>query len=146
MDIRLAERGDHDEWLRMRHALWHDYDESLFLDEMRDILADADRQIVFVAACGAGRLGGFVELSIHPHAVGCDTRDVGYLEGWYVDDDLRRQGVGTALLEAGEDWARSKGCRELASDAYIDNILSFDVHLARGFTETERLIHFKKRL
>jgi aminoglycoside 6'-N-acetyltransferase I len=146
MRIRPVEPEDYVEWLRMRRALWNDYEESLFPGEMADILADADRQAVFVADRGDGRLGGFVELSIHPHAVGCETRNVGYLEGWYVDADIRRRGVGTSLLAAGEMWARRRGCRELASDAFIDNTLSLQAHLARGFSETGRLIHFKKRL
>jgi hypothetical protein len=42
---------------------------------------------------------------------------VAYLEGWYVDRDVRRHGIGAALVHAAEAWARERGYRELASDA-----------------------------
>ncbi len=155
MRIRLIQRADHDEWLRMRKALWPETTETTLEAELIDIIADADNQAVFVAERpavgaaledGAPQLGGFVELSIHPHAIGCDSRNVGYLEGWYVDEDLRRTGVGRQLVAAGEAWARSKGCREIASDTLGKNATGLAAHLAGGYTETERLIHFKKEL
>ena len=155
MRIRLMERPDHDEWLRMRKALWPETSETTLEAELTDIMGDADNQAVFVAerpAVGAAlegapaQLGGFVELSIHPHAIGCDSRNVGYLEGWYVDDDLRRTGIGRQLVAAGEAWARSKGCREIASDTLANNTTGLNAHLACGYIETERLVHFKKEL
>ena len=91
-------------------------------------------------------LGGFVEVSIHPHAIGCDTRPVGYVEGWYVEPDLRTTGVGRSLLDAAESWARDRGCREMASDAIVGNDASVAAHQACGYTVTERLVHFRKRL
>jgi len=63
-----------------------------------------------------------------------------------VDEDLRRTGVGRQLVAAGEEWARSKGCRELASDTLLTNATGLAAHLACGYSETERLIHFKKSL
>lgn len=88
----------------------------------------------------------FLEASIRPYADGCDTRNVGYIEGWYVDADMRRQGLGAELVSAAEAWAIEQGCREMASDCLLDNEISFRAHLALGYQETERLIHFKKRL
>jgi hypothetical protein len=38
-----------------------------------------------------------------------------------------------------ENWARSQGCGELASDAELNNLVSQVVHMALGFTETERV-------
>ena len=93
-----------------------------------------------------GGLGGFVEVSIHPHAIGCDTRPVGYVEGWYVDADLRRSEIGRQLLAAAEAWARSKGCVEMTSDTLLGNEVGFASHQACGYDVTGRLIHFKKRL
>jgi aminoglycoside 6'-N-acetyltransferase I len=70
---------------------------------------------VFVAE----RLGGFVEAGLRPAAGGCVPRPVGYVEGWYVDADLSRRGLGRQLMRSAEDWARGRGCTEMASDADV---------------------------
>lgn len=146
MKIRRVEPSDRAEWLRVRAALWADYDESQFPAETAEILADADGHAVFVIERDDGRLGGFAEIAIRGQAVGCETTGVGYLEGWYVDADLRQGGLGRKLLEAGEAWARSKGCREMASDADIHNAASLAAHAACGFREATRQVNFKKEL
>ena len=81
----------------------------------------SDVDEVFVAERPDGGLCGFLEAAIRSRANGCDSTPVGYIEGWYVDEDVRRQGVGRALVEAAEAWARSKGCRQMASDAELWN-------------------------
>lgn len=103
-------------------------------------------QAVLVAERATGGLGGFIELGLRQYADGCDSRPVGYVEGWYVDPDLRQQGVGAALVRAGEEWARAQGCTEMASDCLLDNEGSLRAHLALGYEEAERLIHFRKAL
>jgi len=47
------------------------------------------------------------------YADGSLSSPVGYIEGWYVDDDLRGQGIGKALMQTAEDWARSIGLTEM---------------------------------
>jgi aminoglycoside 6'-N-acetyltransferase I len=71
---------------------------------------------------------------------------VAYLEGWYVDSDMRRQGVGAALIRSAEDWARAKGLHEFASDAQLANAVSQEAQVALGFTEVERLVAYRKVL
>ena len=112
---------------------------------MPTILAD-DTQVVFVAARDGGGLGGFAEVAILPHALGCQTHPVGYLEGWWVDPDLRRTGLGRQLVAAAENWARAKGCREVASDTDVGNDVSLTAHLALGYKQVGRVIPFNKRL
>lgn len=104
----------------MRKGVWPTCPDETLRAEMAGICADAD-QAVFVAVREGGGLGGFAEVSIHPHALGCETHPVGYLEGWWVDPDLRRTGVGCQLLAAAEEWARAKGWREMASDTDLGN-------------------------
>lgn len=145
MNIRRAEPGDWDEWLRMRCALWDDASAEEHEAEMRDILADPDSP-VFVAARPNGRLGGFLEGGVRKYADGCDSSPVGYIEGWYMDADLRRQGLGGALVQAMEAWARERGLTEMASDTWIENETSIAAHKRLGYEEAERLVHFVKSL
>lgn len=130
----------------MRQALWPDFSPDFLDEEIQEILADLDNLPVFVAVRPDSACGGFVEAAIRPYADGCDTRSVGYIEAWYVDPDLRRQGVGAALIAAVEAWARRRGCQEMASDCLLENQVSLRAHLALGYQEKERLIHFCKKL
>lgn len=145
MNIRNVTTEDRAEWLRMRKALWPecpDEDQAREIDECLKESANA----VFVAERPGGGLCGFLEASIRPWANACEHRPVGYIEGWYVDPDARLQGVGRALVEAAEVWARSRGCRQMASDAVLENLVSQQAHGALGYAETERLVLFKKDL
>ena len=100
----------------------------------------------FVAVRPDGSLGGFLEAGIRPYADGCDTSPVGYIEGWYVDPDLRRTGVGGVLVHAAEGWASSLGLTEMASDAEVENGVSLEAHAALGYEEVGRVIQFRKGL
>ncbi len=143
--IRRATPADQAEWLRMRLLLWPPGDLPEWLEDMNKMTHNPSTP-VFVAVRPNGRLGGFLEAGTRPYAEGCDTSPVGYIEGWYVDADLRGQGVGKALVRAAEDWARSIGCREMASDTWLDNETSIRAHTALGYAEVERLAHFAKQL
>jgi aminoglycoside 6'-N-acetyltransferase I len=146
MLIRHANQNDYAGWLRLRSALWPDCPLDDHRVEMAEQLADEKSFAVFVADRGNGQLGGFLEASLRRYADGCSTSPVGYIEGWYVDDDVQRQGVGGQLVKAAERWALAQGCREMASDCEIDNEVSFRAHLAIGYAEVERAIHFRKSL
>jgi len=143
--IRLVEERDTAQWLRMRMALWPAHTVDEMRAEMAELRAD-ESSPVFVAERVDGTLGGFVEAGLRKYADGCDTSPVGYIEGWYVDADLRGQGIGRALVRAAEQWALERCCLEMGSDTWIDNEVSYRAHLAIGYEEAERLIHFKKRL
>jgi aminoglycoside 6'-N-acetyltransferase I len=143
--IRPLRVGDKAEWLRMRQALWPEHTAKDLLAEMNEIMLDS-QQPVFVLARPEGGLGGFIEAALRPWASGCETHPVGYIEGWYVDPDLRRQGVGAALVRAAEAWALAQSCTEMASDCELWNETSYRAHLALGYEETLRIIQFRKRL
>jgi aminoglycoside 6'-N-acetyltransferase I len=114
--------------------------------DMAEFRSHDGRQVAFVVDRENGLLGGFLETGTRKYADGCETTPVGYIEGWYVDPDLRRTGWGRALIEAAEDWARSCGYSEIASDCLLENEVSLKAHTSLGYEETERLIHFRKSL
>ncbi len=143
--VRTVRPEDHSEWLRMRKALWEDCPDDQQVREMEENRA-SDVDAVFVAERSGGGLCGLLEAALRSRANGCDASPVGYIEGWYVDEDVRRGGVGRALVEAAEAWARSRGCRQMASDAELWNTISHEAHGALGYEETGRLVLFKKDL
>lgn len=150
MNIRQATSADRAEWLRMREALWPSEPGDRGDEHEREIdafFAGADPTLAtFVAVRQDGRLGGFLEAGTRPYADGCDTSPVGYIEGWYVDPDLRRTGVGAALVQAAETWATALGLAEMASDTEIDNQISLHAHQSLGYAEVGRIIQFRKVL
>jgi aminoglycoside 6'-N-acetyltransferase I len=104
-------------------------------------------QTYFLAEDRDHRPIAFIQVGLRSHAESCDpARPVGYVEGWFVQPEFRRQGIAARLLLEAERWARSHGCREMASDSWIDNQVSESVHLALGFEIVDRCIHYRKRL
>ena len=144
--IRALSESDLSEWLRLRMLLWDETAEDDHKSEMVDIIEHSDSQFVAVADFGDDRLGGFLEASIRSHVEDCETDNVGYLEGWFVEPRYRRLGVGRELVAFAERWARGKGCTEMASDAEVDNEVSLLAHENLGYNETSRLVHLKKEL
>jgi aminoglycoside 6'-N-acetyltransferase I len=112
--------------------------------EARQMLENR-REHVIVCEAG-GELKGFVEARLREYAEGCVSTPVGYLEGWYVSPSARRQGIGRALVEAAEQWARAQGCSEMASDAILENDMSHAAHRRIGFAEVERIVCYRKSL
>jgi aminoglycoside 6'-N-acetyltransferase I len=148
LPARPYEHDDRAEWLRMRLTLWPHMNAEAQLVDMDIWLSQPDNTVLVVPRAdepGAG-LAGFAEIGTRSVAESCETSPVAYLEGWYVDADMRRQGVGAALVRAAEDWARAKGFREFASDTEIGNVTSQRAHAALGFTEVERLVVYRKVL
>ncbi len=87
-----------------------------------------------------------MEVGLRDHGEGCETSPVGYIEAWFVGEYVRGQKVGRDLILAAEEWARQKGCTEMASDTWLENEASITAHLKLGYVEVERLVHFAKRL
>lgn len=101
---------------------------------------------VFVALRDDVGLCGYLEVGERNYAEGCESSPVPYVESWWVDREYRRRGVGRALMDAAESWARGRGHVEIASDATLDNRRSHKAHRALGYDEVERIVVFRKPL
>jgi aminoglycoside 6'-N-acetyltransferase I len=149
--VRLAVASDCEQLSRLRRALWSESSEEEHRNELVSILAGKRNRttplVVFVAEAANRVLAGFLEVGLRSHADGCDPRlPVGFVEGWFVVENQRRKGVGSQLLRAAEDWARNRGCVEMASDTWIDHALSQRVHEALQFEVVDRCVHYRKVL
>jgi aminoglycoside 6'-N-acetyltransferase I len=145
--IQIKEAGgcDRTEWVRMRNALWPGSLADHDLETQRYFARDTRPPLTFIAELD-GRAVGFLELELRSYAPGCESRPVPFIEGWYVDPEHQRRGIGRALVQAAEAWSRAHGYEEIASDIELDNAGSFAAHVALGFEETDRIIAFRRSL
>jgi aminoglycoside 6'-N-acetyltransferase I len=133
-------------WLQMRLALWPDADAEQHRAYMAICLSQPERFLQLMSYDEQRRPLGFIEGSIRSDYVnGTETSPVGFVEGVYVAPEWRRQGIARQLFAAIADWARARGCHELASDALLENETSQHAHRALGFRETDRVVYFCKR-
>lgn len=149
--IREAKQADRFELAAMRVLLWPESSLEEQLHEVDPVLSTGKcgtlPTAIFIAQESDGTLTGFLEVGLRSHADGCDTtHPVGFIEGWFVCEEARGRGVGRELMRAAEEWCRRHRCRELASDALIDNEGSQSAHVALGFEVVDRCVHFRKPL
>ena len=101
----------------------------------------------FFGAVINDKLTGFIQIAIrHEYVNGTSFSPVGFIEGIYVLKEYRGRKIGKRLVEFAFNFVKEKGCREIASDALVDNYDSHEFHKAVGFSETERVVYFSKKL
>ncbi|MEE8271840.1 MAG: GNAT family N-acetyltransferase [Alphaproteobacteria bacterium] len=147
MRIDVEEMGERDrpDWADMRMALWPDIGRKDHLVDIDRMLA-SERHFGYRAATVDGAAVGFAEISIRDYANGCTAQPVPFLEGIWVHPESRRRRVGAALVSHIVKRLVAQGYAELCSDADLENGPSHRAHAAWGFTETERVICFRKHL
>ena len=147
MKLRPLELRDRRAWADMRAALWPEADAAeLSHETVKHFAGVKAAEEVWVSEEVTGRLLGFLELSLRAYAEGCVSSPVPYIEGWYVTAEARHLGVGRALVEAAENWARLRGYTEIASDALLQNDASHNAHRSLCFDEIERIVCYRKSL
>jgi len=149
--VRQGKISDQHQLAAMRHLLWPDATTEDHRKELEAILHSGRYgtlpMAILVSESEDSGLTGFLEVGLRSHADGCDiAQPVGFVEGWFVHEAFRKQGIGAALIRAAEDWSRRQGCREIASDTWIDDEMSIDAHQALGFEVVDRCVHFRKPL
>ena len=142
--IQKASRQDLSVLAQLACRLWPSHS----LEEMQaDLTEIMEKEAAFFLAFAEETAVGFAQCQLrHDYVEGTEHSPVGYLEGIYVADGYRKQGIARALLTACEEWAKTQGCDEFASDCELTNTESLNFHLNVGFQEANRIICFTKRL
>jgi aminoglycoside 6'-N-acetyltransferase I len=143
--IREVAESDRADWVRLREALWPGSLSDHHAETQKHFEKPADVPVVFVAEVDE-RVVGFLELDCRKYAPACRSSPVPFIEGWYVEPGLQRRGIGRALIESAEAWARAAGHQEIASDAEAENADGIAAHLALGYQEVERTVCFRRSL
>jgi len=96
---------------------------------------------VLVAEREDGTLIGRLSIGRDPHPASTHVADVGLM----VAADARRQGVGTAMLQAALDWARGAGVRKIELHVFPWNEAAIKLYEAFGFErEGFRKGHYRR--
>ncbi len=144
--LRRASSAADAGWAALRASLWTDVSDAVHRTEMAAIVDRPERYAAFLIDIG-GRTVAFAEASLRAEYVnGTSSSPVVFLEGLSVAPDVWRRGHARRLVDAVAEWGRGLGCRELASDAHVDNTAGILAHRAVGFEETERVVYFRKVL
>lgn len=143
--VRQMGPSDRPAWAEMRAALWPEESLQNHAEEIGGLLASEDCW-AFIAETGDGAPVGFAEVAVRKYANGCTTRPVPFLEGIWVKAEFRRRGIGARLIETAEAFLSDRGFREIGSDAEIQNLVSHAAHAGWGFSETERVVYFRKAI
>jgi aminoglycoside 6'-N-acetyltransferase I len=149
--VRFVQLSDREDLVRMRVALWpqssveeHDLEVRALLEGKAALTMPL---AILIAETVEQEVIGFLEVDLRSHADGCNpAHPVGYIEGWYVKEGHRHQGIGKKLVTAAEDWARNHGCLEIASDTWMENEVSQRAHKALGYEVVDRCVHYRKTL
>jgi aminoglycoside 6'-N-acetyltransferase I len=145
--VRVTQ-DDFNEWLDLALQLWSGREESV--QEMQTSLANifkSPREEGFIVRDEDEKAIGFMNLSLrYDYVPGATQSPVAYVEGIYLKEEARKQGIGRYLIQYAEKWALENGCVELASDALLENKASHDFHTKVGFQEVERVVSFIKKI
>lgn len=143
LKIIKAEDTHIDDLTKMAVDLWP---ENEYEELSQEILfkLDSEKDMYFLAII-EDAVVGFIYMSIrYDYVEGSSSSPVGYVEGIYVKSAYRYMGIGKELVAKGEEWAKAKGCKEIASDILFDNTDSYNFHSKVGFKEANRIICFIK--
>ena len=142
---RITQTGEAKLAAALACELWPDHSPEEMTNEFEHLLS-ADDAAVFLRRKN-GRPVGFAQCQLrHDYVEGTETSPVGYLEGVYVKETDRRQGIARELVSACERWAKDQGCTEFASDCELTNTGSQAFHQAVGFEEANRLVAYVRKI
>ena len=143
--IRKATMNDLPRLTELALELWPDNAVDTMYYDLGTIMTAGES--VFFLAYREDEAVGFAQCQLrHDYVEGTHSSPVGYLEGIYVREADRKLGFAGQLMKACEDWARTEGCTEFASDCETHNDESQAFHLKLGFKEATRIICFAKKL
>lgn len=148
--IRKAEPGDAGPLVRLAEAVGAEEEGWLIADgAWRSVAAERRylktiRRSAYTAVLVAeldGRIVGRLSIGRDSHPASEHVADVGLM----VAADCRRRGIGRALMEHGESWARDVGVRKIELHVFPHNEAALTLYSTLGYRQVGvRRGHFRR--
>ena len=106
---------------------------------------DNSREAVFVAEAGdeEGCIAGVIHVEKY-NVLYFPT--MANILGIAVSADFRRQGIGSALLKRGEEWARENGASSMRLNSGESRKQAHEFYRAQGYIDDKKQLRFIKEL
>ncbi len=109
---------------------------------LKRVTADTEHA-VFVAEDSTGRVVGWVHVFINKLLESDARAEIG---GLVADPSVRRQGIGRALMERGEHWARTRGLLVIALRTNIKRTEAHRFYESLGYLAAKTQHSYRKQL
>ena len=140
--IRDALPGDAAALARLnRIAMGYDYPEGKTARQLEKLLA-SDQDKILVAELD-GQVLGYLHLVNYELLYADPMKNI---MGIAVDPDYRRRGIGSALLEAGEAWAKDTGADGVRLVSGESRVGAHAFYRSLGYTGSKMQLNLKKTL
>lgn len=104
-------------------------------------MIESPQHSIFVAEAGQGHVVGLLTMS--QRWTLWHTGPCALVEELVVDERVRRQGVGRALILAALDWAKAQECSEVELSTEPDNLKAQAFYRRLGFESTALLLEYE---
>ena len=99
----------------------------------RDVIIATEDNIVY----------GYAFIRITTISGGIENHNTALVDGLYVEEDKRGQGVGTRLLEECKKWCKENNVKYLQINVINENKSAYDLYLKEGFSPYETKLKMK---
>ena len=106
-------------------------------------LVGKEGNVVIVAEDGDGFIAGWTHVFVSHRLTSGPVAELG---GLVVNEECRSAGVGTAIMEAAEEWARAQGCGTLRVRSNIVRKRAHDFYKKLGYSRKKQQSVLEKML
>lgn len=140
--IREVEVRDADSIAGLSCELGYPTDPDAMSTRLHDLL-DSQDHTAFVTQDGEGCILGWIHVLLSTSLVSPPFAQIG---GLVVRRDSRGRGLGRALVETAEDWARRHGLSEIRVRSNVVRDAAHRLYRQLGYENTKTQVNFRKSL
>jgi GNAT superfamily N-acetyltransferase len=142
MVVRAMEAGDAEDVARLCGQLDYPSTAEQVAGRFSRITASQSDDAIFVA-CVDGRAVGWIHLLMRALL---ETEPYVEVGGLVVDEGLRGHGIGRALMNRAEAWARERGCARVRLRSNVRRTGAHEFYRALGYSVLKTQYAFEKAL
>ena len=145
MKIRKAKNSDLPQLIQLSQQLWPGLKKEELAESFLETF-NSPKEITFISEYNNATIGFAICSLRSDYVEGADETPICYLKAIFIVPGFRQKGWARNLLAHSEKWCLEQGCRQIASDTELTNLVSQQFHQHIGFEEVNRIVCFVKNI